>query len=255
MSKFIQIITSILIILGMMTLSSCRYELSSGRIPSKTVSKNQSVKPFEQINVDGSMAVHYTQGKSVGVRIVGEKDDVDDIKVISDGTTLSIGRRRHIIFGIEKGHDVDVYVTSPDIIEVDFSGSGEFLANSHVDTDNMKISMNGSGTVSFSDLICDRIEAKVVGSGDVDIKKVVCMDASFVCIGSGDISGEVVNAKDIRLSLQGSGDIGLNVRNCVNVTGNLQGSGDISLSGNVKTLQKNIMGSGDYDTHNLRVEK
>jgi hypothetical protein len=255
MSKFIQIITSILIILGLMALSSCRYELSSGRNPSKTVTKNQSVKPFEQISVNGSMNVHYTQGKTIGVKIVGEENDIDKINVVSDGRTLNISRNHSVVFGIVGGSTIDIYVTSPDLIGVRFSGSGEFFANNHVDTDDMDISMEGSGAVNFADIVCDKIKAGVVGSGDVNIKNVMCGDASFVCVGSGDMDANVVKANTINLSLQGSGDIDLKAKDCVNVISELQGSGDITISGNVRNLEKNLMGSGDYHTHNLRVEK
>jgi hypothetical protein len=255
MSRFIQIITAILVMLGMIALVSCRYEVSSSRNSSNTIIRNIKVKPFESIKVESSATIHYEQGKNFTVRIEGEESDLKNFNVSSDGRTLVIERKHRIIFGIEKYGDVDVYLTSPDLVELYFSGSGEFIADKHVDTDNLKISLYGSGDVNFRDIICDNINNELVGSGDINITKVVCGRSSFSCVGSGNIKADIYNANEINVLLQGSGDIGLNMKNCVNVNADIQGSGDVKLSGNVKKLKKTVMGSGDYNTDNLCVEK
>lgn len=255
MNRLIQIITSVLVILGMMMLSSCRCGVSTQSHATKVITKVVTVKPFDRICVNGPMTVRYVQGNTESVKIVDEEDNIDGISVSSDGSTLKITCKKDGFFGGRYDNDTHVYITSSDLIGVDLSGSGEFIADKHVDTDNMNLSVSGSGTVSFADIVCDRIKGELVGSGDININNVICGEAIFNCIGSGDITANVRSAKTVNMLLQGSGDIDLNARDCNSVTSDLQGSGDITISGNIKNLQKNIMGSGDYDTGNLRIEK
>lgn len=255
MSRFIQIITAILVMLGMMTLASCRWEVSSSRHAENRIAKNIKVKPFENIKVESSATVHYEQGKVVYVRVECDESDLKDINISSDDRTLVIGRKHHVIFGFVETGNVDVYVTSPDLVGVDFSGSGEFVANKHVDTDNLNLTLYGSGDISFQDVVCDQLNSNITGSGDINLTKVICSSSRFSCVGSGNIKAGVYQANDVNILLQGSGDIELELKDCVNVSSDLQGSGDVKLSGNVKKLRKNVMGSGDYNTDNLRVEK
>ena len=74
-------------------------------------------------------------------------------------------------------------------------------------------------------------------------------------MGSGNIGAGIQRADEVNLLLQGSGDMDLDLKDCVSLSSDIQGSGDVKLSGNVRNLRKNVMGSGDYDTDNLRVEK
>jgi hypothetical protein len=255
MNRFIQIITAILVMLGMMALASCRYEVSSSRNADNTIIKDIKVKPFENIKVESSATVHYEQGKSVSVRIEGEKSDLNNFNISSDGHTLVIERKHRVIFGIEKYGDVDIYITSPDIVGLYFSGSGEFIAKKHVDTDNLSISLYGSGDVNFHDIICDNLNSDITGSGDINLTKVICARSKFSCVGSGNIKAGVYRSNDVNVLLQGSGDIELDMKDCVNVNADIQGSGDIKLSGNVKKMKKNVMGSGDYNIDKLCIEK
>ncbi len=255
MSRFIQIITAILVMLGMMTLASCSWQVSSSRHSENRITKSIKVRPFEIIKVASAATVHYEQGKDVSVRVEGDESDLKDFSISSDGRTLVIERRHNVFLGFVETGDVDVFVTSPDIVGVDFSGSGEFIADKHVDTDNLNISIYGSGDVNFQDVVCDHVKGTITGSGDMSIANVLCSGAAFTCVGSGNIKAGVHRADEVNILLQGSGDVDLELKDCVSLSSDIQGSGDVKLSGNVRNLRKNVMGSGDYDTDNLRVEK
>jgi hypothetical protein len=255
MSKFFQIVAAILVMLGVASLCSCRYEVSSDCDKSQMVAQMRQVKPFDKIDAAGSMTVYYEQGNKTSVKVIADKDDQDYIKTYVDNGVLHVEKKSRIILGIGHSCSAEVYVTSPDLIDVNMAGSGSFISSKHVDTDNLSVSLAGSGDVKFEDIICDRIEAELVGSGDVNIKKVVCGEAKFSCVGSGDFNAGVNRARKTEISLQGSGDMCVDAKDCGSVSGNLAGSGDITVNGNVKEWNHTVMGSGDYHTDNLHTEK
>ena len=53
---------------------------------------------------------------------------------------------------------MEVYVTSPDLIGVTLKGSGEFISSEKVDSDNLEITLAGSGDILFTEIICDKIK-------------------------------------------------------------------------------------------------
>lgn len=255
MSKYIQIVTAILVVLGMMAFMSCRCELNPSSSSQNQIHKDISVKPFDEISVNGSMNVYYEQGATRSVKLVCNADDAKRMDISSDGKTLNISYRHTVVFGIERLDRINVYVSSPDLVNVHLSGSGEFYSKKHVDTDNIGISLAGSGTIEFSDLICDNLSTSLVGSGDIGVDKVICASATLSCTGSGDLDANIFKANKVNISLQGSGDVSVKVKDCNNLVSSLAGSGDITLLGNVKTFDKNLIGSGDFNTDNLHVEK
>ena len=205
----------------------------------KRVSENVPVKPFEQISIAGSYHVYYTQGEKVSVRVEGRLGDLKRMVVTSDGETLriktkSLRKDLKSILGREM-KEVKVYVSSPDLTNVSFAGSGEFEAQGNVDTDNLSIKLAGSGDIDFSQVICDDIEVDVAGSGDVEVKSI-----------------DVNNAN---ISIAGSGDVEMHFVRADHVSAHVAGSGDIKLTGKAKQVEHRVAGSGDIDIANLQTGK
>lgn len=229
----------VLCTLALLVAVSCARKPADGQMPGMwydndvtKVKKTFKVDGFEKIALAGSVDVKYVQGDSMSVVAGGSAELVDRLDITSDGTTLRVRYKDsngiHINIGPE---NAVVYVTSPDIVEVTVTGSGDFRSKGHVDTDNMKIKVKGSGDVLFSDIICDSLEAAVYGSGDVELKNVKAARTSLVVRGSGDISAK----------FDGSGA----------VESKVYGSGDISLKGRVRSERHVIKGSGDVHTGKL----
>ena len=148
-----------------------------------------------------------------------------------------------------------VYVTSPDIVAVRLNGSGDFVSEKKVDTDNMAITLRGSGDISFDDLLCDRCKVDLIGSGDITLDRLEAQSASATLIGSGDIRLKLIKVLDTTLSVKGSGDIKAEFgKGCGAVDCDLNGSGDISLQGKVARFHQSKHGSGDIDIDNLQIE-
>ena len=189
--------------------------------------QERDLKGFERIEQLGSLDVKYAQADSFSVRVEAPVKVLDDVETYVTGNKLVVrmkGEGKLLNLGVSDADGVTVFVTSPD-----------FEANGLVDTDNLDITLSGSGDIRFDDIICDRVNVSLVGSGDVDVKHVKTLWAGAQVVGSG----------DIKMRLEDSGTVDANVI----------GSGDITLSGNVKDYKYNVRGSGDMNISELTVGK
>ncbi len=235
----------------MLALSACT------QVNVEKISEEQrDLKGFERIIQKGSMDVKYQQGENFSVVVKTRKSDVSKVETRVEGDALVIsmkGTNKVMSFGWTNGDDVTVYVTSPDLVGIELNGSGDFKCKQLLDTDNLIVSLNGSGDIDLYDVICDRVKIAVVGSGEVKINQIQTQESDISLVGSGDVKVVQQQVKKTQLVLKGSGDIKVNCTDCGKVESRLMGSGDITLLGNVVEHQSTKRGSGDLDTRKLTV--
>lgn len=229
-----------------------------GVFDSEKVTERRAHDGFEKIEILGSPTVYYTQADSFSVSVKGPKSIVEDIITEVDGSTLKIRNRGKIgifNFTVVDDDETAVYVTSPDLIHVQLSGSGDFVSDGRIDTDHALFVLRGSGDIDVEDIICDECEVELVGAGDFDINRLEAKDVSVSLIGSGDVEVNLCNVENTSIALKGSGDIKTTFQDaCRKVDCELDGSGDIKLSGEVVHLNQHKVGTGDIDTSNLHVK-
>ena len=222
------------------------------------VTEYRYLKGFEKINVLGSPTVYYTQADSFSVAVTGSEDKIENILTELDGKTLTVRNRGKVgLVNIQLGDpkSVTVHVTSPDLVGIRLSGSGDFISSGRIDTDDMNITLRGSGDIDIRDLICDHCVTEVVGSGDLEIGSLETRTSEVTLVGSGDVTLKQKNVQLTDISLRGSGDIAVDFNNgCREVQANLLGSGDVTLKGKVKKFTQQKTGSGDINTNQLKVE-
>ena len=223
------------------------------------VTETRPLKGFERIRLLGSPNIKYTQGKTWSVRVEAPKSVIKNVITRVENHCLVVNMKSNRVgvfnFGSLNSNKVTIYVTSPDLIGVEVQGSGDFECKTKLDTDNLDLSLRGSGDVKFSDIICDRIRTSLIGSGDIDIKYVEARNSSVELIGSGDVSIKQGKVDQTQIELKGSGDIKVHCDKCRVVNCNLYGSGDITLTGVITRLNQNTRGSGDIHTKGLQIKK
>ena len=223
----------------------------------KTVTETRQIKGFEEIEINGSPTVYYTQADKFSVTVKGPESQVENIITEKSGKALVIrnkGKIGFVNFQLGDEGELTVYVASPDLTGIRLNGSGDFISDHRIDTDKIDIMLRGSGDIDVKDVICDRCNVELIGSGDIDLDRVDTQDLSASLIGSGDIDLHLWNTADTRLALKGSGDIKATFHdNCDAVECELRGSGDIDLKGEVKHFSKEKSGSGDVSVGQLTV--
>ena len=119
---------------------------------------------FCKIESYTSADIKFVQGKTSSVRIEGTKSLVDNLDIKQNGETLVVttkGRGMRIVGPAR----LTVYVSSPDITSVYLKGSGNFEAQSNIDTDALNVELSGSGDVDLRKVLCDNISLRLRGSG------------------------------------------------------------------------------------------
>ena len=225
----------LLVILALSALTWCK-AASMDTDDKNLAEQRRNLRGFERIELRGSLDVEYRQSASYSVVVKAPKRVINKVETRVEAGKLIVNMRgegKFLNLGVASSDDVKVYVSSPDLISVELKGSGDFDGKGHIDTDNLKLTLTGSGDMAFDDIICDGIDVSVKGSGDVDVKKVKTLKADINLIGSG----------DVKMTFADSGT----------VTSKLVGSGDIKLRGTVKEHHSQVRGSGDIETAMLTV--
>ena len=241
-------------VLAATVLSSCVYrsEVLGKRV---VLDSTRKTDVFNKVTLFASCNVHYKQGDTCSVRVVGDRQLAKNLitQVINNELQIRMKPYKGDLMRLLNKTELNVYVTSPDLLAVKVAGSGDFEATGTVDTDTMRIALTGSGDMDFANLICDRVEATLRGSGDVELKNVQADYANLNLLGSGDMKVNLKNARNADASLTGSGDLKVGFDNCGIVNCKLLGSGDIELKGRIRQLNQNSTGSGDIETSGLKV--
>ncbi|MBQ9216388.1 MAG: DUF2807 domain-containing protein [Prevotella sp.] len=252
--------SAILVLLALVTSSCSNWNISSDLTldGGSVVEELRHLKAFDEIEINGSPTVYFVQADTFSVKVRGPQKIVENILTEKRGNTLIIRNRGKVgVFNISfDDKDLGIYVTAPDIIGVRLNGSGDFISERLIDTDNIRVVLRGSGDIDIKDMICDHCRIDLIGSGDLNVYRLEAHEVESTLIGSGDIDLNLWNVVDTRLLLKGSGDIDVNFKKgCRFVNCELHGSGDISVKGLIERFSQQKHGSGDVDSSQLRITK
>lgn len=220
----------LLLFLAGLMLAACRVNLPKDEGPEVTSVRH--ARPFKSIEVVAACNVKFTQGDTFSVKIVGPKGRVEQLETRFSGSKLILTSSGEInLFDFRGDRTPTVYVTSPDLVGVRFTGVGDFEVDGPLDTDTLKVMVEGTGNVELKSLICDEFYGTLVGTGNIDVDQ--------------------LTSQRSRLELSGTGDIDVHFKDGGYVDCSLLGTGDVKLSGTVKRVKTNVKGTGDVDTKGL----
>lgn len=240
----------------------------------------RNVENFTKITFGFPGKLYLKQGSPQKVELEGDSDVLQEVETEVDGGRLRIGKEGKWFDWNTNDDRITVYITVPDIEGVSVSGSGNIIGQTKIRTNDIDLSVSGSGSMSLDVEARGDVDANVSGSGDMDLKGhfesfesdvsgsgKVTLDATidntadFGISGSGKIeasgtadivktrisgSGKVLaanletNSCDVRIS--GSGDVEINVKN--ELDANISGSGSVSYKGSPKRINSHASGSG-----------
>lgn len=199
----------------------------------KVTKKLKSLPYFNKIVLDGALDVEFSQASRGGVAVKGRKSIVENVKVKVKNQTLYLSLDEKDWFRVDHSEKADIYVSSPDLISVVMRGAGDFEAKNLLDTDTLNVELNGAGNIDFDRIVCDEAYLIVKGAGNLEIDKLTANRTKIAMLGVGNADVEFVNAGHV---------------DCL-----LSGVGNIDLEGTVKSLSKNVRGTGNIDTTELMV--
>lgn len=199
----------------------------------KVTKQLKSLPYFNKIVLDGALDVEFSQASRGGVAIKGRKSIVDNVKAKVKNQTLYLSLDEKDWFRVDHSEKADIYVSSPDLISVVMRGAGDFETKNLLDTDTLNVELNGAGNIDFDRIVCDEAYLIVKGAGNLEVDKLTANRTKIAMLGVGNADVEFKNAGHV---------------DCL-----LSGVGNIDLEGTVKSLSKNVRGTGNIDTTELIV--
>ena len=228
----------------------------------KSITVDRNCSTFTAIENKTPCNVFYKQGETFKVSIVAPEDQVDKINTyVSDGV-LKIEMEDNTF--IKETKNVKINVESPALESVTIAGSGNFTAQSAINTSGKSVSLSvkGSGIIKTKNVECKELKSNVSGSGNVEVAELRASSAEVEVNGSGNITYNGMKiSKKLDASISGSGNIAINGKvdvvnveirgsgnltgkiDCDNVTATIKGSGDVKLSGDIKAHYTTVTGS------------
>jgi hypothetical protein len=221
--------------------------------------ETRNVGTFTKISFRVPGKLYVRQGSPQKVVIEGPKDILKEIETDLEGDKLVIEREGKDWFW-DSGDRVNVYVTVKDIDALSVGGSGDLIGETKITTNNIRLSVSGSGNMMVDVDASGNMDADVSGSGNMELKA-KCTNADFGVSGSGKIeasgsasqvsasisgSGKVLagdletDVCEVRIS--GSGDVEINVKK--ELDANIAGSGNVRYKGNPSKVNSHSAGSG-----------
>jgi hypothetical protein len=207
-----------------------------GQTPNK---ETRNLSGFTKVSFGISGDLYINIGSEFKVVLEGNKSSLEEIETEVTQSKLVIKNENWHSHGNEK---VTVYITMPELAGLGVSGSGKAEIKDAVKTEELDLSVSGSGRIMSADLALGQLNVSISGSGDVIIGgngEAVSADVSIS--GSGNYSGESLKIAKADFHISGSGGCKCNVTD--KLEANVSGSGNITYTGSPK-VDARISGSG-----------
>lgn len=221
-------------------ISSCELTnkeiVGSGNISAET----RDVKDFNRIIFNGSGNLFISLSDKNSVKLEGEDNILPFITTEVNENTLQINFK-DTKKNFKATKPINIFVTTKKIQEIHLSGSGT-ISSQHLNFDDLKFSISGSGSVDAS-VSGKKLISVLSGTGNFDIKGSV--DSQEVWInGSGIYNGLGLSSAVANIKVSGSGKVYVNAKDNLDVR--ISGAGTVYYLGD-PTINQSISGSGKIE--------
>jgi hypothetical protein len=214
--------------------------LSGFAIGQSTVKETRDVKDFTKVSfgVAGNLYINF--GPEFKVVLEGDKKDLEEIVTDVSGGRLVIKKDNSWRFNFND--KVTVYITMPELKGLGVSGSGKAEIKDAIKTDELDLSVSGSGKIFTTDLMVSKLGCSISGSGDiVPGGNGTANKADISISGSGNYEGGALKIESAEIHISGSGNCSCNVAGSLRAS--VSGSGNVTYEGNPK-VDAHVSGSG-----------
>ena len=160
------------------------------------VSEVRKVDAFSSIEITSVGTIHFTQSDTYSFRIEGREKYVKNTETtVKDGRLLIGFKDKKNKSRRNQKDGVTIWISAPDLKEVEFTGVGEFNCEKPLKLDEVSFEVKGVGEVNVADLTCNVLKVALRGVGSADIH-VVCdyLSAQMGGVGSVTLSGSAGSA-------------------------------------------------------------
>ena len=212
---------------------------SAGTVKGQSDTKEtRDLKGFTKVNFGVSGNLYINFGPEFKVVMEGDRKYLDEIITEVTGNRLIIKKENWRFHFDEK---VTVYITMPEIEGLGVSGSGKAEIKDAVKSDDLNLSLSGSGKLYANDISVSNLDCSISGSGDIILGSGTTTKTRVSVSGSGNFAGESVKIGTADVHISGSGNCTCNVTE--SLTASVSGSGNVTYEGNPR-VDAHVSGSG-----------
>ncbi len=251
---------SIIMLLGLLfTAQAADHVKGNGKLSSKKI----TIDDYNSIKIDGVIDFNYEQSDAAPyIEVTVDENLHEYVNINIKDRELSVGF---------KGAKVDHYTkfivktNSKWLKEVKASGNANFMVNSLLTGDELKINTNsnclvqlkepvkmgkldlnvsGSANMVINELQADKLECSINGSGTINLKKGEAKEGAYSITSSGEIMAFGVAVPELSCKMTGNGSMEVHPTN--NLKANIVGKGKIRYKGPTAVQQK-VLGKGSVE--------
>jgi hypothetical protein len=205
--------------------------------------QTRKLDSFKEISLRIDATIQLQQGSVQNVKIEAKPSTLGEILTeVKDNKLIIRYPNKNYLWKTFQPGDITIYITIPEIDELNISGSGNIVAEEAIIAEEIELSISGSGNIQLADLSAKEVEAIISGSGDIELAgKNPSRDLSVTISGSGDFKGLDFKANDVSIKISGSGNVGVEATE--NLYVRTAGSGDVTYRGQ-PLIDQSVAGSG-----------
>lgn len=200
--------------------------------------ETRDVKGFTRVSFGVSGNLYINIGPEFKVVLEGPKKYLDDVITEVSGGKLVIKKENWKFNFNEK---ITAYVTMPSIEGLGVSGSGRAEIKDAIKSDELNLSVSGSGKLYTSSISVKNLDCSISGSGDIILGDGNADKTGISVSGSGNYQGEAMKIGTGDIHISGSGNCSCNVTESLRAS--VSGSGDVTYTGNPR-VDAHVSGSG-----------
>ncbi|MFB6248353.1 MAG: head GIN domain-containing protein [Salinibacter sp.] len=214
--------------------------------------QTRSVDAFTKVAFALPGTLHLRQGSTQSVELAGPSEALSRVEtVVEDGRLRVRAEEDGGLSGLfdwftddsDETASIDVYVTMPTVEGVSVAGSGDIIAETPIETEQLNAEIAGAGGIE-AEVTATRLTANIAGSGDLTLRG-RADEVTVEIAGSGHLQAADLRVATAEVSTAGSGDAALHVTD--RLSARLVGSGDVHYRGQ-PTVDTDIVGSGTVAT-------
>ncbi len=203
----------------------------------------RNLRDFDQIEVNGSIEVIYTQGSGYNVDVKPLRDMKGHIQVRTQGHKLILSQKSN---GSAKR--VKVYISAPSLKTIAVNGASKFKA-SQVSSTKLHMRANGASHIDIGQVNCRSLKIEAEGASKVSLSA-NCNETLKVSNNGSSKTNIDAHARIIKIDNSGASKLDARV-DCDRIDVQCSGAGTVNLKGYANQSRLQRSGSGVIRTHGL----
>ena len=206
--------------------------------------ETRKVSDYKKISVAGSFNVELVKNNKSEIIIKANENLLEYIITEVKNGKLKIKIKKG--YQLKATKTIKITVSFSSIDAVSLAGSGYIFSEDNINSDNLKLSLAGSGDLNLK-VSSNDLKTSIAGSGNITLTGNTNIFKASIA-GSGNINAYELKTEMLKVSIAGSGNAKVNVINEINAV--TTGSGNIYYKGNPKIEKTKSVGSGSIKNRN-----